>query len=154
MEPAKPSVAVLGSGSWGTALASLIARNGHAHHVVTGSPMQKIYWGLVHGQMPEAQGLIDAPIRRDPDSLTQPAGGAEDADYSAAGLPWGAKDAPFDTVAELEQVMGMRPALFASAERYLTVFTGNPMPSAASADDIVLQAMGVDRAPPAPCGDQ
>ncbi|MCM2356366.1 MAG: NAD(P)-binding domain-containing protein, partial [Arenimonas sp.] len=29
MEPAKPSVAVLGSGSWGTALASLIARNGH-----------------------------------------------------------------------------------------------------------------------------
>jgi glycerol-3-phosphate dehydrogenase (NAD(P)+) len=29
MSPAKPSVAVLGSGSWGTALASLIARNGH-----------------------------------------------------------------------------------------------------------------------------
>ncbi|KFN45511.1 NAD(P)H-dependent glycerol-3-phosphate dehydrogenase [Arenimonas malthae CC-JY-1] len=29
MDPAKPSVAVLGSGSWGTALASLIARNGH-----------------------------------------------------------------------------------------------------------------------------
>ena len=29
MTPAKPSVAVLGSGSWGTALASLIARNGH-----------------------------------------------------------------------------------------------------------------------------
>ena len=31
MSPAAlPSVAVLGSGSWGTALASLIARNGHA----------------------------------------------------------------------------------------------------------------------------
>jgi glycerol-3-phosphate dehydrogenase (NAD(P)+) len=29
MNPAKPSVAVLGTGSWGTALASLIARNGH-----------------------------------------------------------------------------------------------------------------------------
>jgi len=29
MSTAKPSVAVLGSGSWGTALASLIARNGH-----------------------------------------------------------------------------------------------------------------------------
>ena len=47
----------------------MIARNGHAHHVVTGTPMQKIYWGLVHGQMPAASGLIDAPIRRDPDSL-------------------------------------------------------------------------------------
>ena len=29
MNSAKPSFAVLGSGSWGTALASLIARNGH-----------------------------------------------------------------------------------------------------------------------------
>lgn len=30
MSTAKPSIAVLGTGSWGTALASLIARNGHA----------------------------------------------------------------------------------------------------------------------------
>ena len=82
---------------------------------------------------------------RDPDSLTQPAGGAEDGDYASAGLAWGAKDAPFETVAELEQVLGMRPALFASAAPYLTVFTGSAMPDARSADGIVLQAMGVDR---------
>ena len=44
---------------------------------------------------------------RDPDSLTQPSGGAEDADYLAAGLNWGAKDAPFESVAELEQVLGL-----------------------------------------------
>ena len=43
---------------------------------------------------------------RDQDSLTQPAGGAEDDDYAAAAWP-GGKDAPFETVAELEQVMGM-----------------------------------------------
>lgn len=85
---------------------------------------------------------------RDPDNLTQPAGGAEDADYASAGLGWGAKDAPFETVAELEQVLGMRPALFAAAEQYLTVYTGNAMPNAASADGIVLQAMGVDRPQP------
>ena len=85
---------------------------------------------------------------RDQDSLTQPAGGAEDADYAAAGLAWGAKDAAFETVAELEQVMGMRPALFASAAQYLTVYSGSATPDAASADGIVLQAMGVDRPEP------
>ena len=84
---------------------------------------------------------------RDPDSLTQPAGGAEDGDYSAVGLAWGAKDAPFDTVAELEQVIGMRPALYASAAQYLTVYSGSAMPDPNSADDIVLQAMGVERPP-------
>lgn len=82
---------------------------------------------------------------RDEDSLTQPAGGAEDPSYQAAGLAWGAKDAPFETVAELEQVLGMRPALYASAAPYLTVFSGAPMPDARSADGIVLQAMGLDR---------
>jgi len=85
---------------------------------------------------------------RDPDNLTQPAGGAEDADYAAAGLAWGAKDAPFETVAEVEQVLGMRPALFASAARYLTVYSGNAMPDPYSAEDVVLQAMGVDRPEP------
>jgi general secretion pathway protein K len=85
---------------------------------------------------------------RDEDSLAQPAGGAEDPDYAAADLAWGAKDAPFETVAELEQVMGMRPALFASAAQYLTVFSGASMPDARSADGIVLQAMGVDRPQP------
>ena len=82
---------------------------------------------------------------RDVDTLVQPAGGAEDANYSAAGLAWGAKDAPFETVAELEQVLGMRPVLFASAAPYLTVFTGSAMPDVGSADGIVQQAMGVDR---------
>lgn len=38
---------------------------------------------------------------RDPDSLTQPAGGGEDADYASEGLPYGAKDAEFESVAEL-----------------------------------------------------
>ena len=88
---------------------------------------------------------------RDADTLVQPAGGAEDADYAAAGLSWGAKDAPFETVAELEQVLGMRPALFASAAPYLTVFSGAAIPDARSADGIVLQAMGVER--PQPIGE-
>ncbi len=42
----------------------------------------------------------------------------------------------------------MRPALFATAAQYLTVFSGAPVPDAHSADGIVLQAMGVDRPQP------
>ena len=83
---------------------------------------------------------------RDPDSLTQAAGGAEDADYAAAGRPYGAKDAPFDTVAEVEQVLGMTPAIYARVAPFLTVYSGNarPLPAAAAAD--VLDAMGYDGA--------
>ena len=79
---------------------------------------------------------------RDPDNLTQPGGGAEDADYLAAGLTWGAKDAPFESVAELEQVLGMRPDLFAAAAPHLTVFTGQPLPDVNFADAVVRKAMG------------
>jgi general secretion pathway protein K len=84
---------------------------------------------------------------RDVDSLTQVAGGAEDPDYASAGFAWGAKDAAFETVAEVEQVLGMRPALYASAAPYLTVYTGNAVPDATRADGLVLRAMGVQRPP-------
>jgi 23S rRNA pseudouridine1911/1915/1917 synthase len=47
----------------------LIARNGHAHHVISQHPMRKIYWGLIHGRLNERQGLIDAPIGRAPGSI-------------------------------------------------------------------------------------
>jgi general secretion pathway protein K len=102
------------------------------------------------GEPRESAGRLAGAIVdwRDPDSLTQPAGGAEDGNYDEAGLAWGAKDAPFETVAELEQVLGMRPALYASASRYLTVYTGAATPDADSAEDRVLQAMGVDRPQP------
>ena len=81
---------------------------------------------------------------RDPDSLTQPQGGAEDADYGAAGLPYGAADMPFATVAEVEQVLGMTPTTFARVSPFLTVFSGMPAPNPQFAPPQVLQAMGVD----------
>ena len=85
---------------------------------------------------------------RDEDSLVQVAGGAEDANYAAQGLAWGAKDAPFETVAELEQVLGMRPALFRSLAPYVTVHSGAAMPNPAFADGPVLQALGVEHPQP------
>ena len=81
---------------------------------------------------------------RDADSLTQPQGGAEDPDYASAGLPYGAKDAPFETVAEAEQVLGMTPAIYAQVKPYLTVFTGRGTPDTSSAAGPVLTAMGLD----------
>lgn len=80
---------------------------------------------------------------RDGDSLTQPGGGAEDADYAAAGLPWGGKDAPFESVAEVEQVLGMRPDLYARAAPHLTIHSGQALPDANFADPVVRAALGL-----------
>ncbi len=90
-----------------------------------------------------ASALVDW---RDADSLTQPQGGAEDPDYASAGLPYGAKDAPFETVAEAEQVLGMTPAIYAQAAPYLTVYTGRATPDTLTAAGPVLTAMGLDGA--------
>jgi general secretion pathway protein K len=83
---------------------------------------------------------------RDPDSLTQPAGGGEDADYASAGLPYGAKDGEFESVAELEQVIGFTPDLYAKMAPHLTVFSGRVRPDPAFASAQVLDAMGMDGA--------
>jgi general secretion pathway protein K len=93
----------------------------------------------------EAAQLASAVLDwRDPDVLNQIEGGAEDPDYAAAERHYGAKDAPFESVAELEQVLGMTPALYAKLEPDLTVFSGRTRPDPAFASAGVLQAMGVD----------
>lgn len=62
---------------------------------------------------------------RDPNSDHR-LNGAEDADYKAAGLSYGAKDADFDSVDELRMVLGMTPELFASLAPSLTVYSKQP----------------------------
>lgn len=81
---------------------------------------------------------------RDPDLLTQPAGGAEDPDYASAGLPYGAKDAEFESIAELEQVLGMTPELYAMLAPHVTVHSGRSRPEPAFASAEVLTALGMD----------
>lgn len=101
----------------------------------------------------QAEGVERTPARklaaaiidwRDPDSLTQIEGGAEDGDYAGADLPYGAKDAPFETVAEVQLVLGMTPELFEKLVPHLTVYSGQGRPNEQYADAKVLQAMGVD----------
>ena len=100
----------------------------------------------VLGEPPDASDALAAAIVdwRDADDLSQPVGGAEDGDYAAAGRPYGAKDAPFETIAELEQVLGMTPNLYARLEPFLTLYSGRGQPDATYAQGPVLVAMGMD----------
>lgn len=77
---------------------------------------------------------------RDGDDLKM-LNGAEDADYRAAGYPYGAKDAPFDLVAELQQVMGMSHELYQRVAPALTVYSGQAVPNLSFAPALVVQAL-------------
>lgn len=81
---------------------------------------------------------------RDPDVLTQPSGGAEDPDYASAGRPYGAKDAEFESVAELLQVLGVDAEDYARIAPHVTVHTGRARPEPAYASAPVLTALGMD----------
>ena len=98
-------------------------------------------------ERPRAEKLAGAIIDwRDPDPMTQPSGGAEDGDYSAADRPYGAKDADFESPAELLQVLGFTADDYRRLAPYVTVFSGRVQPEAAYAGAPVLTAMGMDGA--------
>lgn len=52
--------------------------------------------------------------------------GATDADYAAAGLPYRQRHGPFQTIEELNLVLGMTPALFARVKPAVTVYSRSP----------------------------
>jgi general secretion pathway protein K len=81
---------------------------------------------------------------RDGDDLLNAEGGAEDPQYVAAKLPYGAKDRPFETLSELRLVLGMDPALFAKLRPHLTVYSGLARPNPAFASKQVLEALGLN----------
>lgn len=82
----------------------------------------------------------------DADDLSQP-NGAEIDDYKAAGLSYGPKNAPFDTVSELQQVLGMNYELFSKVEPALTIYSGRADANAGAAPLEVLQAMYPEASP-------
>jgi general secretion pathway protein K len=68
----------------------------------------------------KAQSLADAIADfRDKDNIPR-LQGAEETDYRAAGLDWGPKNASFQTIEELQQVLGMTPQIY---ERIIPDFT-------------------------------
>ncbi|MBY4678554.1 type II secretion system minor pseudopilin [Marinobacterium arenosum] len=71
----------------------------------------------------KGQELTDAILDwRDKDDLRR-LNGAEDDDYLAAGREGGAKDAPFESLAELRQVLGMTEEIYQSIRPALTIYS-------------------------------
>lgn len=89
----------------------------------------------------DVDSLVDAILDwRDEDNLHL-ANGAEDADYAAAGRPYGAKDAPFDSVEELRQVLGFDRSIYELLAPALTVSSALPTPQIDFAPDLVRAAV-------------
>ena len=77
---------------------------------------------------------------RDPDDLTS-LHGAERDDYRAAGLAYKPRNAPFETLSEIQQVFGMSYEIYAKMEPAITMFSGRSSPSAAYAPMEAMMAI-------------
>ncbi len=91
--------------------------------------------------------LLDAILDwRDPDDLRR-INGAEASDYEAAGLKYKPANAPFETVDELQRVLGMTPQLYLKLADVLTVDSRQAGFNSAIASKKILMAVpGVDEA--------
>jgi len=90
---------------------------------------------------PDADALADAVADwRDADDLRS-LHGAEKADYAAAGRDYGPANAPFETIEELRQVLGMSDDLFRKLEPLVTVHSRQSGINAAVAPREVLLAL-------------
>jgi general secretion pathway protein K len=89
----------------------------------------------------DARRLADA-IRdfADPDNLKRP-NGAEDDDYQAVGIEYGAKDRAFESVPELQQVLGITLDVYNRIGPALTVYSGNRSVDPTTAPREVLLAL-------------
>lgn len=111
-------------------------------------PLLASLMAVLGADLPQAEALAAAIADwRDPDDLGQVAGTAEDPQYAAAGLPYGAKDAPFEALSELELILGMPRDLAARMARHVTVHSGLAQPDPRYAGGEVLQAMGIEPGP-------
>ena len=108
-------------------------------------PVQLSRLMVALGLEPERADRLAGAIQdwRDTDVLVALPAGAEDRDYEAAGLPYGAKDQPFTTLSELQQLLGMDLPTYRLLVPHVTVFTGAPAPEPAYASRAVLAAMGL-----------
>jgi len=67
--------------------------------------------------------------------------GAEAPQYAAAGLDYGPTNLPFQTVAEVQQVLGMNYEIYKKIEPAITVYSGTRTPNAAYAPYEALMAI-------------
>lgn len=77
---------------------------------------------------------------RDPDDLIS-VNGAEEDEYKAADRNYIPRNAPFETVSEIQQVLGMSFELYRELEPLMTIYSGRAQPNPAFASPEVLQLM-------------
>lgn len=77
---------------------------------------------------------------RDPDELSR-LNGAEASQYRAAGLSYEPANAPFQHLAELQQVLGMEPQLYQQLRPFLTLHNRSPNVNLSQASDGMRQAL-------------
>ena len=83
---------------------------------------------------------------RDPDDLVN-IDGAESKEYRAAGLKYGPRNQPFQSIEELQMVLGMNEAVLAYLRPLITVHSGQPQVNLATASREVLRVLpGLDSA--------
>jgi general secretion pathway protein K len=74
----------------------------------------------------EAASLTDKVLDwRDPNPVRR-LNGAKEREYQAAGYPYGPRNGPFQSVDELQAVMGMSKELYTRIEPAVTVYSGRP----------------------------
>ena len=70
-------------------------------------------------------------------------GGAKLEQYRAAGRSYGPPNAPFESLDELQLVLGMTPAIMASARPFLTLYSKAPAPGGSGAPHVVQRALAL-----------
>jgi general secretion pathway protein K len=89
----------------------------------------------------EAVALVDAVQDwRDADDLRR-LNGAEEPEYRAAGLKYKPANAPFQTIEELQLVLGMKPEIYHRIAGFITVYARQPGLNAAIASRAALLAI-------------
>lgn len=99
---------------------------------------------LFKSQLPEQEALALASAVqdwRDPDDLVHEPGGAEASEYKAADLAYGPRNRPFETLSELQQVLGMDYELYLKLEPAITINSYRPQPNPAFAPAEVLRLL-------------
>jgi len=92
-------------------------------------------------ELDKAAALADAiDDWRDTDDMPRP-NGAEVAEYKQAGLGYGPRNAPFQTVSEVQQVLGMDYELFRKIEPAVTIYSGTGSPNPAFAPFEALRTL-------------
>jgi general secretion pathway protein K len=108
---------------------------------VADSPTLMALFQSVGLDLGAAEALSDAiQDWRDADSQVRPHG-AEAPQYAAAGLDYGPTNLPFQTVSEVQQVLGMTYDLFKKIEPAITVYSGTRTPNPAFAPYEALMAI-------------